>query len=78
MGWVLNTSTDGTRELWWEEKQQPDYEKPIIYPLFPEHADMLVYTEKGNIHCTATEIGEQRDIVFHYRFFHRNDPLADV
>lgn len=55
-----------TRELWREEKQQPGYdpEKPITRPLFPERADTIVYTEKGNIHCICPETGEQRDMAF--------------
>jgi hypothetical protein len=55
-----------TRELWREEKQQPDYDpsKPITRPLYPERADTLVYTEKGSVHCICPHTGEQRDLAF--------------
>lgn len=55
-----------TRELWRDEKQQADYdpEKPITRPLFPERADTIVYTEKGNVQCICPETGEQRDMAF--------------
>jgi hypothetical protein len=55
-----------TRELWREEKQQPDYDpsKPITRPLYPERADTLVYTEKGSVHCICPHTGDQRDLAF--------------
>lgn len=55
-----------TRELWREEKQQPDYDpsKPITRPLYPERADTIVHTEKGSVHCICPQSGEQRDLAF--------------
>jgi len=55
-----------TRELWREEKQQPDYDpsKPITRPLDPERADTIVHTEKGSVHCICPVTGEQRDLAF--------------
>lgn len=55
-----------TRELWREEKTQPDYDpsKPITRPLYPERADTIVYTEKGSMHCICPASGVQRDLAF--------------
>jgi hypothetical protein len=55
-----------TRELWREEKTQPDYDpsKPITRPLYPERADTIVHTEKGSVHCICPQTGEQRDLAF--------------
>jgi len=55
-----------TRELWREEKQQPDYDpsKPITRPLYPERVDTIVYTEKGSVHCICPKTSEQRDLAF--------------
>jgi hypothetical protein len=55
-----------TRELWREEKQQPDYDpsKPITRALYPERADTIVYSEKGRVHCICPHTGEQRDLAF--------------
>jgi hypothetical protein len=55
-----------TRELWREEKQQPDYDpsKPITRPLYPERVDTIVYTEKGSVHCLCPVSGVQRDLAF--------------
>ena len=55
-----------TRELWREEKQQPDYDptEPITRPLNPQRADTIVYTEKGTVHCICPVTGEQRDLAF--------------
>ena len=55
-----------TRELWREEKQQPDYDpsKPITRPLYPQRADTIVHTEKGSVHCICPQTGEQRDLAF--------------
>ncbi len=55
-----------TRELWREEKQQPDYDpsKPITRPLRPARVDTIVHTEKGSVHCICPLTGEQRDLAF--------------
>jgi len=55
-----------TRELWREEKQQPDYDpsKPITRPLHPERVDTIVHTEKGSVHCICPLTGEQHDLAF--------------
>jgi hypothetical protein len=55
-----------TRELWREEKQQPDYDpsKPITRPLYPERVDTIVYTEKGSVHCICPQTSEQRGLAF--------------
>jgi hypothetical protein len=55
-----------TRELWREEKQQPDYDPthPITRALYPERADTIVYTEKGSVHCICPHTAEQRDLAF--------------
>jgi len=55
-----------TRELWREEKQQPDYDpsKPITRALFAERADTIVHTEKGGVQCICPQTGEQRDLAF--------------
>jgi hypothetical protein len=55
-----------TRELWREEKQQPDYDpsKPITRPLHPERVDTIVHTEKGRVQCICPLTGEQRDLAF--------------
>jgi len=58
-----------TRELWREEKSQPDYDpsKPITRPLFPERADTIVHTEKGSVHCICPHTREQRDLAHQAR-----------
>ena len=55
-----------TRELWREEKQQPDYDpnEAITRPLYPERADTIVHTEKGAVHCRCPVSGEPRDMAF--------------
>ena len=55
-----------TRELWREEKQQPDYDptQPITRPLFPDRVDSIVHTEKGTAHCICPATGEMRDLAF--------------
>ena len=55
-----------TRELWREEKQQPDYDpsKPITRPLDPARADTIVHTEKGSLYCVCPVTQEQRDLAF--------------
>lgn len=54
------------RELWREEKAMPDYDptRPITRALFPERADTLVYTEKGQVQCRCPASGEERDLAF--------------
>lgn len=54
------------RELWREEKAMPDYDptRPITRALFPERADTLVYTEKGQVQCRCPASGEKRDLAF--------------
>jgi hypothetical protein len=55
-----------SRELWREEKQQPDHDptRPITRALDPQRTDTIVYTEKGTVHCICPESGEQRDLAF--------------
>ena len=54
------------RQLWRDEKDEPVYdpEKPITRPLFSDHADTIVFTEKGSVHCVCPATGEQRDMAF--------------
>ena len=55
-----------TRELWRDEKRQPDYDpaRPITRPLYPERTDTLVHTEKGAVHCVCPQTGQMRDLAF--------------
>ena len=41
------------RELWREEKAMPGHDpaRPITRALYPERADCIVYTEKGQVRC---------------------------
>ena len=54
------------RELWREEKAMPGHDptRPITRALYPERADCIVYTEKGQVHCRCPSTGEQRDLAF--------------
>lgn len=55
-----------TRELWREEKQNPDYDptQPITRSLNPDRADNIIHTEKGQVFCVCPQSGEQRDLAF--------------
>ena len=54
------------RELWREEKAMPDYDPalPVTRALYPERADTIVYTEKGQVQCRCPKSGEVRDLAF--------------
>ena len=54
------------RELWKEEKKEPGHDpgEAITRPLYPDRADTLVYTEKGEVCCVCPETGEQRRLAF--------------
>lgn len=54
------------RELWREEKQMPDYDpsKAITRSLYPERADNIIHTEKGQVFCVCPQTKEQRDLAF--------------
>ena len=54
------------RELWKEEKKEPGHDpgEAITRPLYPDRADTLVYTEKGEVCCVYPETGEQRRLAF--------------
>ena len=54
------------RELWKEEKKEPGHDpgEAITRPLYPDRADTLVYTEKGEVCCVCLETGEQRRLAF--------------
>lgn len=55
-----------TRELWREEKQMPDYDptRPITRALYPERADNIIHSEKGQVSCVCPHSGESRDLAF--------------
>ena len=54
------------RELWKEEKKEPGHDpgEAITRPLYPDRADTLVYTEKGEVCCVCPETGEQQRLAF--------------
>ena len=54
------------RELWREEKAMPGHDpaRPITRALYPERADCIVYTEKGQVRCRCPSTGEERDLAF--------------
>ncbi len=54
------------RALWKAEKQEPGYdpEHEITRPLFPERADVVVYSEKGNVYCHCPASGERREMAY--------------
>ena len=54
------------RELWREEKAMPDYDptRSVTRSLYPERADHIVYTEKGQVRCRCPNTGEERDMAF--------------
>lgn len=56
----------GIRELWREEKSEPDYDptKPITRSVYPDRVDTIVYTERGTIHCICPDTEEERDMAF--------------
>ena len=53
-------------ESWREEKAMPGHDpaQPITRAPYPERADCIVYTEKGQVHCRCPSTGEQRDLAF--------------
>jgi len=55
-----------TRELWREGKQHRDYDpgEPITRPLYPERADNIVHTEKGQVRCVCPGTSEHRPMAF--------------
>ena len=55
-----------TRELWREEKKMPNYDpaQPITRPLYPERADNIIYSEKGQVFCVCPKTQEQRPLCF--------------
>ncbi len=54
------------RELWKEEKKEPGYDptQGITRPLYPDRADTIVHTEKGEVGCVCPETGTQRCLAF--------------
>ena len=54
------------RELWKEEKQEPGYNptQGIARSLYPDRADTIVHTEKGEVGCVCPESGRQRPMAF--------------
>ena len=54
------------RELWKEEKQEGGYDpgEAITRPLYPDRADTIVHTEKGEVGCLCPETGTQRRLAF--------------
>ena len=54
------------RELWKEEKKEPGHDpsEAITRPLYPDRADTIVHTEKGEVCCVCPETGEQRPLAF--------------
>ena len=54
------------RELWKEEKKERGYDpgKAITRPLYPDRADSIVPTEKGQVCCFCPETGRQRLMAF--------------
>ena len=51
---------------WQEEKKAPDYDPESIAtrPLYPNRADNIVYSEKGEVFCHCPETKEQRPLAF--------------
>ena len=54
------------RELWKEEKKEGGYDpgEAITRPLYPDRADSIVHTEKGQVCCLCPETGQQRRMAF--------------
>ena len=54
------------RELWKEEKKEPGYDptQGITRPLYPDRADTIVHTEKGEVGCVCPKTGTQRRLAF--------------
>ena len=54
------------RELWQDEKKEPGYNptQVITRPLYPDRADTIVHTEKGEVGCVCPETGTQRCLAF--------------
>ena len=54
------------RQLWKEEKQEGGYDpgEAITRPLYPDRADTIVHTEKGEVGCLCPETGRQRRLAF--------------
>ncbi len=54
------------RELWQDEKKEPGYNptQVITRPLYPDRADSIVHTEKGEVGCVCPETGTQRCLAF--------------
>ncbi len=55
-----------TREMWREEKAEPgdDSSRPILRPLYPERADTVMHSEKGEVICRCPGTGEERPMAF--------------
>ena len=55
-----------TRLLWREEKQEPGYDpsEPVLRLLDPDHAGNVLYTERGEVHCSCPRSGEIRPMAY--------------
>ena len=65
---------------WRAEKQDPDYDPEIIAtrPLYPNRADNIVYSEKGDVFCHCPETKEQRPMAFQGFEVARNNKTAQA
>ena len=54
------------RELWRDEKKEPGHDptQGITRSLYPDRADTIVHTEKGEVGCLCPETGRQRPMAF--------------
>ncbi len=55
-----------TRQTWREEKAEPgcDPSRPILRPLYPERADTVMHSEKGEVICRCPSTGEEHPMAF--------------
>lgn len=54
------------RELWKQERQEGGHDpsRAITRPLYPDRADTIVHTEKGEVYCLCPRTGRQRPMAF--------------
>ena len=54
------------RELWKQERQEGGHapSRAITRPLYPDRADTIVHTEKGEVCCLCPRTGRQRPMAF--------------
>ena len=63
--WTIRPLID-TRLIWKAEKEGFDYDpaQPIMRPLFPNRADVVVHNDRGQVFCICLKTGEVRVMAF--------------